>query len=219
VLFGPALVPPATTECAEWIAGSCSGPPGTVGSLVPTVYASYLEVAPPPTDLEDWWASYRELFGVIAAVGAGWTRTPDRAWYAVWEGHGFGAGALGFHAEPGVERDPEAEAAIRVEDDERNAATRAALGELPHFAVPHRTYYLLGGHVSAATALTWAGEPDRWFRPDLWWPDDRRWFVATDVDFWCVYVGGEAAFTADVARAVPTEHRLVSADAPLCDDE
>ena len=26
--------------------------------------------------------------------------------------------------------------------------------------------------------------------PSLWWPDDRAWFVATEIDFNWTYVGG-----------------------------
>lgn len=215
VIFGPAVTPAPTTEVADWIAGLLRRG-GSVGSLVPTVYEAYLEVEPPAAgDADDWWPSYRELFGVIAAIGATRTTTPDRCWYAIWEGHGFGTGALGFFSVPGVERDRRAEDAIRAEFEERNAATRAALAELPRFAVPSRTYFLLGGDVAAATELQWAGETDQWFRPDLWWPDDRSWFVATDVDFWCLYVGGPASLIAELAEALPTVSRVVSADAAL----
>ena len=51
--------------------------------------------------------------------------------------------------------------------------------------------------------------------PDLFWPDDRRWFVATDVDFWSVYVGGDDDLVAELAGAVPTECELVDLDRPL----
>jgi hypothetical protein len=26
--------------------------------------------------------------------------------------------------------------------------------------------------------------------PSFWWPGDRAWFVSTDIDFPCTYVGG-----------------------------
>lgn len=29
--------------------------------------------------------------------------------------------------------------------------------------------------------------------PQWWWPDDRRWFVATEIDFPWSYVGGPAS--------------------------
>ena len=36
---------------------------------------------------------------------------------------------------------------------------------------------------------------------NLWWPDDRAWFVATDVDLMTTYVGGSAACIADLLAA------------------
>lgn len=29
-----------------------------------------------------------------------------------------------------------------------------------------------------------------WQSVNLWWPDDRAWFVSTDIDFAWTYVGG-----------------------------
>ena len=46
---------------------------------------------------------------------------------------------------------------------------------------------------------------------NLWWPDDRAWFVATDIDLMTTYVGGSAAAIADVL-ACGIESALVSAD-------
>jgi hypothetical protein len=35
---------------------------------------------------------------------------------------------------------------------------------------------------------------DGWRNPDLFWPQDQGWFVATDVDFWSLYIGGSTGF-------------------------
>lgn len=58
-----------------------------------------------------------------------------------------------------------------------------------------------------------------WRNPDLFWPDDRRWFVATDVDVGSLYVGGDTELVADLVEGVttPTEavtrsHQLESED-------
>ena len=40
-------------------------------------------------DLEDWWSAYRDLYEVVASIGERHTTSPHRAWFAVWEGHGF----------------------------------------------------------------------------------------------------------------------------------
>lgn len=98
--------------------------------------------------------------------------------------------------------------------DDQGVAARVEL--------PHRTYLLHAGPISAALAVpplspehagfsTAVGpglpppkpltreEKLRWleqswsFGPALWWPDDRAWVVVTEIDFGCTYVGGSAA--------------------------
>ena len=45
---------------------------------------------------------------------------------------------------------------------------------------------------------------DGWRNPDLFWPNDRTWFAATDVDFWSLYVGGSETFTNELAARAST---------------
>jgi hypothetical protein len=220
MIFGEAVELPATVAAAEWIAGSCRGTWWTVGALVPNQYPSILRVRAPEPSVEDWWAAYRDLFETIATVGARHTSTAGRAWFAVWEGHGF-ANATTHVAWRGP-LDEATRAALdlersrlRAEDERRNGAIRAALREVPRFALPHRVYHLLAGPVTAAARLQEPGAPDRWRRPELWWPDDRCWFVATDVDFWSVFVGGDHDLVAELADRVPTDAEIVPLDQPL----
>jgi hypothetical protein len=49
-----------------------------------------------------------------------------------------------------------------------------------------------------------------WRRPDLFRPDDRRWFVAGDVDVWSLYVAGDSAFTAEVRATAVTSCEVVT---------
>jgi hypothetical protein len=60
--------------------------------------------------------------------------------------------------------------------------TRAA----PTFALPNREYHLLVGPVAAATLTP---EPPFRQSPNIWWPDDRAWCVATEIDLKSTYVG------------------------------
>ncbi len=168
-----------------------------------------LRVRAPDSTPGDWWSAYRALFEIVASTGARHTGTPDRAWLAVWEGHGF-ANATTHVAGRDKER-----AQFREEDERRNAAIRAALGRLPQFHLPNRTYYLLGGAVFAVTQLRYPDSSTEWRNPDLFWPDDRRWFVATDVDLWSLYIGGDDDFIADLSDSVPTSTEVVTLDRQL----
>ena len=76
-------------------------------------------------------------------------------------------------------------------------------------------FYLLTGPVSAVTQLRYPPPTNEWRNPDLFWPDDRRWFVATDVDFWSLYIGGDDDFIAALASNVPTPSEIVGFDRPL----
>lgn len=183
MIFGDHVHPAGSAAPARWIADACRERWWTVAGLVPDRYPSFLRIHAPAGEVADWWAAYRHLFAVVSEVGERHTSTPGRAWFAVWEGHGFG-------------HDP-------------------GLAPIPRLHLQHRTYYLLTGPVHAAPELEYPGEPGRWHNPDLFWPDDRRWFVATDVDFWSLYVGGDDGFLADLAAAVPTPNEPVDPDLPL----
>ena len=226
VLFGDHLAAAADAAPAEWLrARPDHFHLGAVRSLVPARYDSYLlVVAAPEGDL--WWERQNELLAVMAEVLGGFTTTPDTVWFAIWEGHGFTGGqtfiAWRHDAEPTPEQRAEVAArqrALREEDARREARVAAALADLPTFSLPHRRYYLLRGPTGAAGEVRWPNRPEDRFRPDLWWPDDRAWFVGTDVDLWCTYVGGtEEATTALIAR-LPGRCRLVSLDEPLQADD
>jgi hypothetical protein len=56
----------------------------------------------------------------------------------------------------------------------------------PRLALPERPLLLYRGQVADATALCEPYEQS----PTLWWPDDRAWCVASEVDFHSTYVGG-----------------------------
>jgi hypothetical protein len=61
----------------------------------------------------------------------------------------------------------------------------------PQRALEHRDCYLFRGPVGSAIAIE---SHQGWFQsPTVWWPRDRAWFVATEVDGYSSYVGGSAA--------------------------
>jgi len=64
----------------------------------------------------------------------------------------------------------------------------------------------MAGPLTAASTLTDAAGGRS---PSLWWPDDRAWFVSTEVDDLSTYVGGQtsmidALVAASEIEAVPT---------------
>ena len=111
----------------------------------------------------------------LATLLAEHTTTPQRCWFAVWDGFGAIPPQLG----------------------------RA---DIPRIALPHRSMLLLAGSLSEATTSIVAPPGDQ--RASLWWPEDRAWCVATDVDLMTTYVGGteecvNALVDGDEVEAMP----------------
>jgi hypothetical protein len=92
----------------------------------------------------------------LARVLAAHTATPDRCWFAVWDGW---------------------------------SGLAVDVVAAPKFQLPGRDYLLFFGPISSATQSL-AREPWIWRSVNLWWPDDRAWCVATDIDLDSTYIGG-----------------------------
>ena len=97
---------------------------------------------------------------------------------------------------------------LREDDAHRNQSIRTALSKLPSFDLPNRRYYLVCGAVAAASRIE---RPDGKFPqpPDLWWPEDRRWFVGGDTDLdWC-YIAGSVQLVSAVVAGFQGQTRAV----------
>ena len=90
---------------------------------------------------------------------------------------------------------------------------REGLSGIPTFDLPHRRYYLLNGPIESAPCIE---SPNGWGPqvPDLWWPEDQAWMVATDTDFDCLYVGGTKSLMEDISTALPNRTDSVERSTP-----
>jgi hypothetical protein len=112
-----------------------------------------------------------ELLGRIAAVAERHTATPGAVFAGIWEGWG------GLNGSPAG----------------------------PRLQLPGRDYLLFRADVREfatdawTTTAPWA-DPDRISvqTPNVLWPQDRAWFVATEVDFNSTIVGGTEALIAEL---------------------
>lgn len=134
--------------------------------------------APRTGDLEQ--DHLRTLCAVLQAY------VPDRSrcWFAVWEGWGEMSGATSVMSST---RGGGPAPAPRDAPAHWQLDLRAAT-----FALPGRSYYLYTGPLGDALRIGhWV--TDEWFvprSPNLWWPDDRRWCVASEVDVDSTLVAG-----------------------------
>ena len=64
--------------------------------------------------------------------------------------------------------------------------------KLPTLVIPNadREYFILRGPLGGVMSFfEWISDRS----PNLWWPEDKSWFVATEIDFTTTFVGGSAA--------------------------
>lgn len=189
--FGPVVTPSPDASAAAWIPPRLNTAPGLhdpwgVGYFVPEGFEQCLFVDDITEDLDDWWETQKAHTATTAAVAARHTTTPERAYFAVCDVHGYptsGLTAIPKFANP--------------EDTRAYYLLQGAVASVVDILVPGRR------------------RSDEWRQPDLWWPEDRAWIVCTDVDFWCNYVAGTADLVADIAAAVGTETHLVERSDPL----
>jgi hypothetical protein len=151
----------------------------------------------------------------LVEIGSRHTSSPDSGWFAIWDGYATFAGGTRL-----IAADQEPGRARRRERDERERRRLAAerLSRIPRFAIhPNRSgpgamreYYLFRGPLSAASRLEFNGTSQT---PNLWWPDDRAWCVATEIDGYSTYVGGSDACIASVLADDRLESLPTSVDA------
>jgi hypothetical protein len=213
----------ADTGPAAWVETALSSPARswTVATMVPSAFAAYARVFPPTYDDDAEQGERRYRWSEIAAhsgvpltaetqfdtlvagsnrwgrpsdggldaresrvladILAGFTKTPEAAYFCVWEGFG-------------------------VEE------TEAWKHRPMRVRVPHRAYHLLTGPVSAAPVLSLDQE---WRCASLWWPADRAWLVATEIDGYLTYLGGSLAAIDAVLAAPELDAVAVKASTPL----
>ena len=116
----------------------------------------------------------------LVATLRGFTTTPDICYFCFWEGWGN----------------------IDTSLYKPNSRVRA----------PHRDHLLFHGPIDAIMAFFATDWPRQnvWSNsPSIWWPKDRTWCVATDIDLCHTYIGGsreciEAILTHPDLEALPT---------------
>ncbi len=79
----------------------------------------------------------------------------------------------------------------------------------PRVELPERNYALFAGSLAALPSLMDAQDGHS---PNLWWPDDRAWCVATEIDLAWTYVGGPAALISDALANPRLEAQPASPD-------
>lgn len=115
-----------------------------------------------------------DIASVLVGLLRAHTRTPEQCWFAAWEGWG----------------DP----IFATSGAPTDGPTPPLPAIIPRpktltFKLPGRAYYVAKGPIAAALDTVY-GAASHYQSASIWWPEDRSWCVATEVDFDCTYVGG-----------------------------
>lgn len=123
------------------------------------------------------------------------TSTPSRCWFCIWDGYGWGdEESLAHRADlAGRLADPPIPAEVR-------APIPAEVRAGPRVRLPERDYYLYSGPLDAALAFVDSGGQT----PNLFWPDDRAWCAASEIDLSSTYVAGSRLLAAELVE----DHRI-----------
>lgn len=139
----------------------------------------------------------REELGVLAELLAGCTTTPGRCWYAVWDGYGQLHGAQATLVNGGSEPADDHEPAVRYERP--GPLVPGTVLDGPRISTPGRNYLLACGPLNDVVPLfdRIGGQS-----PNVWWPEDRAWIIASEIDFAWTYVAADRT-TIDAVLAHP----------------
>lgn len=139
---------------------------------------------------------------VLAEVLRRFTATPDECWFCLWEGYDLRGTPLTAPGEPSVPWPDPLPSAVR---------------NGPRVRLPNRDYLLYGGSVEDVVAPVPAplGRPAFSQTANLWWPSDRAWAVASEIDLSSTYVGGSSEMAAALLADDRIEVLLASPDDPL----
>ncbi|MFF2623804.1 hypothetical protein [Oerskovia jenensis] len=226
----------ADASAGAWIRPRL-GDPGTVAGCVPSGFAAYARIPDVPAWAEEegigslyLGRSERtgpEQMDLLLDALAPFTGDQE-CHFALWTGYGwlydhgtrpedstsfavltYAIDDVGEGDAPGSSfalAQAQAEARVRA----LRAAHQAERPAAPMLALPHRDYHLWHGPLVAATAFATMSQS-----PTLWWPDDRSWFVCTELDTVATDLGGSEDLVAALLTVPGLRASRVSPDDPV----
>jgi len=234
---------------AAWIAPRLGGGFGAVGRVVPRGYGAYARICHPAEDrdgepvswpavaaacgrrahaLMQWHALVGsaetvhmagslwrgrdpqrgnlepETLGELCGLLGAHTTTTSDCFFCVWEGYGWVENTW---------RPPSFMQAAR----ERGLGFSAQELARPRVELPGRNYLLAAGALRAALAIASPGRGRQ--SPNLFWPADRAWCAATELDFDSTLIGGTRELIEAILAAPGLDAWRLEPDDSLAADE
>jgi hypothetical protein len=221
---------PEDSVAADWVLANLRDFGAGVGSIVPACFASYARVFHPASLAVDESHDAKPVRWAEVAAANGRQMHPAAEWGSL-------TGSLEYvynGEQPGIWTDPpelgsppravvERLVAVLANytasvsscwfgvSDIWNSPLHDNIQEAPKFGTDFRQFFLLQGPLRSALSSPHA---ERWEDrlPGLWWPEDRSWFIGSDVDLLSTYVGGSDACIDALLKEPLLEVSRVSVD-------
>ncbi|KUJ66305.1 hypothetical protein ACZ90_38435 [Streptomyces albus subsp. albus] len=161
----------------------------------------------------------RSLARPLAGVLARHTTTPERCWFGLWDGWGDLPADI---AKTAVFTIPDRDMYLLSGPLAEVHRTSAARSPSAYGADTAEGSAVLAFQPEPSVAASPPGEAGDeavddpfWRSPNLWWPQDRAWCVASEIDFRSTYVGGSPECVAAVLAAAGLEAYPVAPEDPV----
>jgi hypothetical protein len=181
-------VDPTDFDPANWlIKGLCAVDDYRIGSVIPDSFSAYARVEHErgPGHRRPSRQLPEQALRIVYNLLSDATTTPERCWFSVWEA--------------------DRRLRARTLRHRLRGPTENQLG-LP------RAFHLYMGKLSDLGPLR--GFP--WgLTPNLWWPEDRSWCVASETDFTWTYIGGSPSLISSVCEHPQLLAREVRPEDPV----
>ena len=191
---------------APWVLFSET--PVTIGIVIPKGFESYLLIQ--HTHEGDWMGNLgSESLTKLLAVLSEFTSTPEDCYHAMWEGFGWTnsggvaymvpskyaffrnfrfrfLGHLRFHLF-GRRRIVRGQTILATPPN----SLPDGIIDTPRYTLPNRGYLLMRGPIEESNKLGWfSGEFLHRQSPNILWPADRNWILASEIDFTVTLLAG-----------------------------
>lgn len=182
--------------------------------------AQFRSIHRPPPDGADSWINEPEIGSLpphllkeLCATLTAYVRTPESFFFCLWEGYGWlhdtgQSSAIVFNP-IGYSDPPEPPPGY---PDSVPEFLRAAVMAEARVHLPGRDYLLFEGPLEGATDFIWSQSPN------LFWPEDHSWCVASEIDLNCTFVGGSLALADRILANPAFEAWRVLPDDPISYD-
>jgi hypothetical protein len=180
-------VEPGDPQQASWLNERLHPFGQDVGSVVPGGFAAYARIS------HDQHGSLtrNQAEALVPLLQSG-LEPESECSFCLWEGYGFFTPAAWVQVfpSPGSPRRRSAGwMGTRLRTGRRRQPAQAR-PDWPRVRLPHREYLFARGPLRAVLDSPWLAAELPYQSPNIWWPADRAWCVASEIDLTWTYVGG-----------------------------